>query len=336
MNLAVDARAATMLEQQAVRWVGDFVGYPAANGAFTSGGTISNVTALAAARERALPESRATGLGGLQIAVYASSEVHYSITRAVELLGIGSDHLRDIPIDEEHRMRPDLLAEAIDQDIAVGVTPVAVVATAGTTLTGCVDPIAAIADVCEERAIWLHVDGAYGLPAASVDPERFAGVERAHRSASTPTSGCTCRRRAASCWSGRSARCRGVRAPGGVPPASAARAPRRRHHARVLASAPGLEALARVPGARRRAVPWGDRRNLAEASLLHRKAEARADFETFDAAPQLSIVPIRHVPAGVEDLDAHNQALADAIQADGRVYLASALIEARCGSGPAS
>jgi aromatic-L-amino-acid decarboxylase len=68
------------------------------------------------------------------------------------------------------------------------------------------------------------------------------------------------------------------------------------------------------------------RRNLAEAQLLHREASARPDFETFDAPPHLSIVPIRHVPGGDVDLDAHNQALAEAIQADGRVYLASALI----------
>jgi aromatic-L-amino-acid decarboxylase len=69
------------------------------------------------------------------------------------------------------------------------------------------------------------------------------------------------------------------------------------------------------------------RRNLAEAQLLHRVASERPDFETFAAPPQLSIVPLRHTPPGVEDLDAHNQALAEAIQADGRVYLASALIE---------
>jgi len=330
MNLAVDARAATMLEQQAVRWVGDFVGYPAANGAFTSGGTISNVTALAAARERALPKSRATGLGGLEIAVYASSEVHYSITRAVELLGIGSDHLRDIPIDEEHRMRPDLLAETLDRDIAAGVTPVAVIATAGTTLTGSVDPIAAIADVCEQRGIWLHVDGAYGLPAASVDPDRFAGVERAH-SVSVDAHKWLYVPKACSLVL--------VREESALSEAFAHQEgylPHQRHELHAvditLEYSRPLRALKiwlafRAHGAAqfRAAI----RRNLAEAALLHREAEARRDFETFDAAPHLSIVPIRHVPAGVEDLDAHNQALADAIQADGRVYLASALIQDR-------
>jgi aromatic-L-amino-acid decarboxylase len=330
MNLAVDARAATMLEQQAVRWVGDFVGYPAANGAFTSGGTISNVTALAAARERALPGSRAAGLGGLRIAVYASSEVHYSITRAVELLGIGSDHLRDIAIDEEHRMRPDLLAEAIDRDIAAGVTPVAVVATAGTTLTGAVDPIAAIADVCEERGIWLHVDGAYGLPAASVDPDRFAGVERAH-SVSVDAHKWLYVPKACSVVL--------VRQERSLSEAFAHQEgylPHQRHELHAvditLEYSRPLRALKlwlafRAHGAAQ--FRGAIRRNLAEAALLHREAEARADFETFDAAPHLSIVPIRHVPAGVDDLDAHNEALADAIQADGRVYLASALIQDR-------
>ncbi len=328
MNLAVDARAATMLEQQAVRWVGEFIGYPATNGAFTSGGTISNMTALAAARERALPKSRATGLGGLTVAVYASAEVHYSITRAVELLGIGSDRLRDIPIDDEHRMRPDLLAEAIDRDVADDITPVAVVATAGTTLTGAIDPIAPIADICAERGIWLHVDGAYGLPAASVVPERFEGVVRAdsvsvdaHKWLYVPKA-CSVAL---------------VREPDALSEAFAHEEgylPHQRHelHAADLTleySRP-LRALKlwlafRAHGAEqfREAI----RRNLAEARLLHRSASARTDFETFDAPPHLSIVPLRHTPPEVEDLDAHNQALADAIQADGRVYLASALIE---------
>ena len=87
INLAVDARAATQIEHQAVRWVSEFVGFPATIGAFTSGGTISNVTALAAAREQALPGARTEGLSGAGCTVYCSAEVHYSITRAVELLG---------------------------------------------------------------------------------------------------------------------------------------------------------------------------------------------------------------------------------------------------------
>jgi aromatic-L-amino-acid/L-tryptophan decarboxylase len=328
MNLAVDARAATMLEQQAVGWVGEFVGYPATNGAFTSGGTISNMTALAAARERALPGSRAAGLGGLQAAVYASAEVHYSITRAVELLGIGSDRLRDVPIDDEHRLRPDLLAETIDRDVADGVTPVAVVVTAGTTLTGAIDPIAPIAEICEARGIWMHVDGAYGLPAASVVPDRFAGVERAdsvsvdaHKWLYVPKACSVALVREPDALSEMFAHEQGY-------------LPHQRHelHAAdiTLEYSRPLRALKlwlafRAHGAAqfRDAI----RRNLAEAQLLHRAASDRPYFETFEAPPHLSIVPIRHTPSGVGDLNAHNQALAEAIQADGRVYLASALIE---------
>ncbi|HET9672614.1 MAG TPA: aminotransferase class V-fold PLP-dependent enzyme [Actinomycetota bacterium] len=330
MNLAVDARAATLLEQQAVRWVGEFVGYPATDGAFTSGGTISNMTAIAAARERALPGSRATGLGGTDVAVYASAEVHYSITRAVEILGIGSDRLRDVPIDDRHRMRADLLAEAIDRDVTDGVTPIAVVATAGTTLTGAIDPLEPIADLCAERGVWLHVDGAYGLPAAAVDPDRFAGVERAD-SVSVDAHKWLYVPKACSVVL--------VREPEALSQAFAHEQgylPHQRHELHAvditLEYSRPLRALKlwlafRAHGADqfREAIV----RNLAEARLLHRRAAARPDFETFGAPPDLSIVPIRHAPDGVVDLDAHNQALADAIQADGRVYLASALIEDR-------
>ena len=177
-NLALHAGAATLIEAQALRWTAEFVGFPAAGGSFTSGGTVSNVTALAAARERAAPGSRQAGTPAGAVA-YCSSDAHYSIVRAIELLGIGSDNLRAVPIDVHRRMRPEALDEMIRADLAGGRTPIAVVATAGTTLTGAIDPLDAIADICAEHGIWMHVDGAYGLPAASVMPDRFAGLERA-------------------------------------------------------------------------------------------------------------------------------------------------------------
>ena len=177
-NLALHAGAATLIEAQALRWTAEFVGFPLAGGSFTSGGTVSNVTALAAARERAVPGSRQAGTPSSAVA-YCSSDAHYSIVRAIELLGIGSDNLRAVPIDEHRRMRPAALDELIRTDRAAGRTPIAVVATAGPTLTGAIDPLEAIADICTEHGIWMHVDGAYGLPAASVMPERFAGLDRA-------------------------------------------------------------------------------------------------------------------------------------------------------------
>ena len=177
-NLALHAGAATLIEAQALRWTAEFVGFPLAGGSFTSGGTVSNVTALAAARERAVPGSRRAGTPPGAVA-YCSADAHYSIVRAIELLGIGSDNLRAVPIDEHRRMRTDALDSMIRSDLAAGLTPIAVVATAGTTLTGAIDPLDAIADICAEHGVWMHVDGAYGLPAASVMPGRFAGLDRA-------------------------------------------------------------------------------------------------------------------------------------------------------------
>lgn len=122
INLALDARAATQLEHQAIAWLAAFLGFPATGGSFTSGGTISNMTALAAARERALPGSRSTGMFGRRAALYCSAEAHYSVTRAAELLGIGRDSVRDIAIDVWRRLDPADLAARIDADIADGIT----------------------------------------------------------------------------------------------------------------------------------------------------------------------------------------------------------------------
>lgn len=154
---------------------------PVGGGAFTSGGTVSNLSGLAAARQRALPDCREQGAGGATPVVYGSIDAHYSVRRAVEVLGFGSRSLRLLPIDERRRLLPGPLGEAIDADLAGGATPVAVVANAGTTLTGAVDPLDEIAEICEARQVWFHVDGAYGLPAAAtrLRGELFREIERA-------------------------------------------------------------------------------------------------------------------------------------------------------------
>ncbi len=331
INLAVYAAAATEIEKQAVRWASEFVGYPAtAGGAFTSGGTISNVTGLAAARQRALPGSRSVGTAGSHAAAYCSRDVHYSVTRAVELLGIGSGNLRALPIDGERRLIPEAVAEAIDRDLAGGITPIAVVATAGTTLTGAIDPIASIADVCEERGVWLHVDGAYGLPAAAVPShaERFAGVERADSISID-----------AHKWLYIPKPCGIVlvRRPEDLVAAFAHEQgylPHQQHELHAvditLEYSRPFRALKfwlafRAHGAS--AFRAAIERNLAEARLLYDEVRTHDDLEAPGAPPQLSIVPFRHVPGGVTDVNDHNWKLAKALQEDGRVYLASALID---------
>ena len=181
INLAVDSKAATLLERQAARWIGQFIGYDDnAKGLFTSGGTISNITALAAARTKRFPNARKEGVRD-RVAIYCSQEAHYSNIRAVELLGFGSEAIRSIEIDENRRMKMDAFEAAIKDDIANGVVPLAVIASSGTTLTGAVDPLDAIADICAKYGIWMHIDGAYGAPAAGAAKAKalFKGLDRA-------------------------------------------------------------------------------------------------------------------------------------------------------------
>jgi len=111
--------------------------------------------------------------------VYASSEVHMSIPKAMALLGLGRENLRLIPADACLRMSPAHLREAIAADHAAGRVPLAVVATSGTVNTGSIDPLAEIATLCREHGLWMHVDGAYGALAALAVPERFAGLNAA-------------------------------------------------------------------------------------------------------------------------------------------------------------
>ncbi len=329
VNLAVWSGAASEVEEQAVRWVGEFVGYPAAAGAFTSGGTISNVTALAAARERALPGSRHAGVGG-KAAVYCSREAHYSVVRAAELLGLGSGSVRTLALDDDRRLLPEAVAEAIDADAAAGVAPVAVVATAGTTLTGAVDPIAALADVCEARGIWLHVDGAYGVAAASTPSAGplFGGLERAdsvtldaHKWLYLPKAcGVVLVRRREDLH--------------GALAHEEDYIPHDRpdHHMVdiTLEYSRPFRALKlwlafRAHGAD--AIRAAIERNLGQARLLYDEVSRHDDLEPLCGPPALSVVPFRHVPDGVHDLDEHNARLVQALQEDGRVWIAPAKVD---------
>ena len=181
VNLAVVSGAADLVERQTLEWLGQAFGYPVATGTFSSGGTgLEHDGAGGRARARAAGLAP-RGLSGRPCALYASADVHESVKRAAELLGIGRDRVRAIPIDARRRMQVEACAEAIDADRTAGVAPIAVVATAGTTLTGAVDPLDELADVCAQRGVWLHVDGAYGLPAALVESHAplFRGLARA-------------------------------------------------------------------------------------------------------------------------------------------------------------
>jgi aromatic-L-amino-acid/L-tryptophan decarboxylase len=168
--------AAVSLERQVVATLAAALDCHGYRGSFCGGGSMANLMALAMAREARLPANASGARPGV---VYASSEVHMSIPKAMALLGLGRENLRLIPADERFRMRPADLRAAIAADRAAGRVPLAVVATSGTVNTGSIDPLPEIASLCREHGLWMHVDGAYGALAALAVPERFAGLNAA-------------------------------------------------------------------------------------------------------------------------------------------------------------
>ncbi len=169
--------SAVSIERLVVGWLARMIGCRGFSGTLTGGGSSANLMALAMAREARLPANES----GIKRpgAIYASMEVHMSIGKAVALLGIGRDHLRLIPCDDEFRMRIDLLHAAIERDIADGITPIAIVGSAGTVNTGSVDPLGAVWEAADNCGAWFHIDGAYGALAAIAKPELFQGMEMA-------------------------------------------------------------------------------------------------------------------------------------------------------------
>ena len=170
------APAATELEQVTLDWLRQMVGLPGpVFGVINDTASSSTLYALAAAREAQTDlRIRERGMAGRAdlppLRYYASTEAHSSVEKAGIVLGVGREGLRRIPVDERFRMDPVALRQAIHEDVAAGIRPFAVVATAGTTSTTSVDPIPSIAALCEQHGLWLHVDAAYG-GAAAIAPE---------------------------------------------------------------------------------------------------------------------------------------------------------------------
>ena len=174
--------AVTELEQVTLSWLRQWMGLPQEFfGIIYDTASISSMHAIAAAREMADPEVRTRGNTG-RLVMYTSEHSHSSIEKDAITLGIGQDNVRQIAVDENFRMRVDILRERMEADRRAGWTPFLVVATVGTTSTSSIDPVPAIADVAEAQGVWLHVDAAYGGAAAVVPEFRgiLAGAERAH------------------------------------------------------------------------------------------------------------------------------------------------------------
>ena len=180
--------AATRVENQVVRWMRQLFSFPdGSTGLLTSGGSVANVIGLAVARDVGLGEGTDDvtrwGLAaqGGQPVFYASAEVHSSIVKAAQTLGLGRDSLRKIAVDDAYRLRLDLLERQIHEDRAAGLTPFAVVGNAGSVNTGSIDDLEAIAAIAKRERLWFHVDGAIGalaMMAPSLEP-MLRGIEQA-------------------------------------------------------------------------------------------------------------------------------------------------------------
>jgi aromatic-L-amino-acid decarboxylase len=174
----VDACAgAVRIENQVLEWLASIVGYPATSaGNLASGGSMANLTAIVTAREAAGIRSRDVE----RAVVYLTDQAHHCVTKGLRIAGLGDCVVRRIPMDARFRMSPDALDRAMSDDARAGLRPWLVVGTAGTTDTGAVDPLDAMADIAARRGAWFHVDGAYGAVFA-LCPEgrkRLHGMER--------------------------------------------------------------------------------------------------------------------------------------------------------------
>ncbi|MEM8524290.1 MAG: aminotransferase class V-fold PLP-dependent enzyme [Bacteroidota bacterium] len=176
---------AVRIENQLIRWMCDLIGYDEKSfGNLTSGGSIANLVAVTAARDSKGIRARVVE----KAVCYVTTQLHHCVLKALRIAGLAEIIVRHVPMDDDFRMQTDLLAHQIKQDLAAGLKPFLVVASAGSTDVGVVDPMDEIATICEQNDLWFHVDGAYGGAFLLADVENengstvkdlFKGIERA-------------------------------------------------------------------------------------------------------------------------------------------------------------
>lgn len=179
------APALNEIEKRVIKWTAELLDFPEdSGGVLVSGGSAANLTGLTVARNIFFEKEdiRKQGLFGQQpFVVYASEEVHSCVDKSVDLLGIGTDHLRKIATDAHFKIRIDLLEEQIEKDLENGFRPFCLIGNAGTVNTGAIDDLNALADLAEKYGLWYHIDGAYGALAGILDSlkNEYKGMERA-------------------------------------------------------------------------------------------------------------------------------------------------------------
>ena len=175
------------VEELSLRWLAELCAIPASTfGVYSSGGSTANLLAMGAARQAAFEgigtDPSADGLpDGVRARIYGGAEVHHTIQRAAGVLGLGRHAFIQVESDSAGRVRPEALDRRLTEDRAAGVLPIAIVGVAGATATGAIDDLDALADLAASHDTWLHIDGAYGLPAAGLPElaDAFRGSERA-------------------------------------------------------------------------------------------------------------------------------------------------------------
>jgi glutamate/tyrosine decarboxylase-like PLP-dependent enzyme len=334
------APSAADLERLTIDWLKEMLGYPAtAGGLLLSGGSMANFAALGAARSaKAGADVVRDGVGavGRRMCLYVSEESHYSIAKAAGMLGLGESNVRAVRTDDCQHIDLDELERLVAADRTAGHLPFCVVANAGTTATGAVDPLAEVADFARRHGLWLHVDAAYGGFAALAPSAHhlFEGIEQADSIALDPHKwlylpvGCGCvlykdpaAARAAFAHGADYTRTIGLENDEAF--AFWDYGPELTRPFRAL----DLWLLIKFAGTER--LGQAIEENIACAKYFEELVRASDDFEML-APVELSIFCFRYVPKGFTgDLDAFNEGVLVALQRGGSTYLSNARVLGR-------
>lgn len=183
-NVSIGDHMPMYVEKQVIEWSKEMMGFPkTASGLLVSGASLANITALVVARNHFNKSIRKKGLQAVpaQMIIYGSAETHNCVVKGVEVIGIGSDNFRKVPVDDQYRIQVDLLRQMIREDREAGHLPFCIVGNAGTVNTGAIDPLEELAAIAQQENLWFHIDGAFGA-VPKILPEfddRLKGLELA-------------------------------------------------------------------------------------------------------------------------------------------------------------
>ncbi len=324
--------AATEIEEAALGWLREALGLPSRLfGVVYDTASVSGLHALAAAREALDLDIRNLGTAGrnlLRLRVYCTAETHSHIEKDAILLGIGRENVVKVPTDDAFRMAPEALARALAEDRAAGCIPMCVAATVGTTSTTSVDPVRALAAVCREHRVWLHVDAAYAGPAAIVPELRWVldGCELADSIVVNPHKWLFVPIDCSVLYTPHEAILR--RAFSLIPAYLETPESEVRNYmdygVQLGRRFRGLKLWFVLRAYGRRGIIARLRNHVAWAQELARRIAAAGDFEILAPHP-FSVVCFRHAPRALAEgaLDAHNQRIVDEINRSGFAFLST-------------